>query len=233
MTLREAAQRALEAMAEKVVIGNAELWHGDCREILPLLPRFDLVLTDPPFAIGNFVQTAGNIRGRGLNVGKPVEWNNAPPDQTVFALMREKSKDRVIWGANFFNCFEEDGGAIIWLKRQQMPNFSKAEIAACTHFKKTETVELPWTNFTVGRESETDHPCERPVRLYEWCLNYMPKGRTVCDPFMGSGSCGVAAVRMGRIFTGIERERRYFDICCERIARAQNQYDLFMHEGPQ
>jgi DNA modification methylase len=113
-----------------------------------------------------------------------------------------------------------------------MPNFSKADIAACTHFKKTETVEIPWTNFNAAREAETDHPCERPVRLYEWCLDYMPKGRTVCDPFMGSGSCGVAAVRMGRTFTGIERERKYFDIACERISRAQAQGTLLPPDPP-
>jgi DNA modification methylase len=208
---------------EKVVIGSAELWHGDCRDVLPLLPRFDLVLTDPPFGMGNFVQVTGNLRGRGELHSQQVSWNDAPPDETVFTLIREKSKHRVIWGANFFNCFEDDGGAIIWLKRQRMPNFSKADIAACTHFKKTETVEIPWTNFTATHEAETDHPCERPVRLYEWCIDYMPKGQTVCDPFMGSGSCGVAAVRMGRKFTGIERERRYFDACCERISRAQAQ----------
>jgi DNA modification methylase len=79
----------------------------------------------------------------------------------------------------------------------------------------------------VTHEAETDHPCERPVRLYEWCLNYMPKGQTVWDPFMGSGSCGVAAVRMGRTFTGIERERRYFDAACERISRTKAQGNLF------
>jgi site-specific DNA-methyltransferase (adenine-specific) len=215
---------------EKVVIGDATLYLSDCREVLPLLPVHDLILTDPPFGMGNFVQTDGNVRGRGDFRGKRVAWNDAPPDEAVFALIREKSKHRVIWGANFFNCFEEDGGAIVWLKRQPMPNFSKADIAACTHYKKTETVEIPWTNFTVTRDAETDHPCERPVRLYEWCLDYMPKGKTVCDPFMGSGSVGVAALRMGRMFTGIERDRRYFDACCERISRAQAQGQMFAPE---
>ena len=212
---------------EKVEIGSATLYHGDCREVLPMLPMVDLILTDPPFGMGNFVQTTGHIRGRGDGVGKAVEWNYEPPDKAVFALMREKSKHRVIWGANFFNCFEADGGAIIWLKRQRMPNFSKADIATCTHFKKTETVEIPWTNFNVAHEAETDHPCERPVRLYEWCLDYMPKGHTVCDPYMGSGSCGVASIRMGRAFTGIELDRKYFDIACRRIEDAQRQTSLF------
>lgn len=217
---------------EKVTIGNATLYLGDCREVLPTLPVHDLVLTDPPFGMGNFVQTTGSLRGRGQLHGKLVDWNDAPPDESVFRLIREKSKHRVIWGANFFNCFEKDGGAIVWIKRQPMPNFSKADIAACTHFKKTETIEIPWTNFNVALEAETDHPCERPVRLYEWCIQYMPKSATVCDPFLGSGSCAVAAIRLGKTFTGIERERKYFDIACERIANAQAQGQLLPPQPP-
>ena len=215
-------------MAEKVVIGNAELWHGDCREILPTLPINDLALTDPPFGIGNFVQVSGKITGRGVARGKAVEWNDAPPASDVFDMIRAVSKDRIIWGANFFNCFEKNGGAIVWDKSQKLPNLSKAEVASCTHYKKTEVVRIPWTNFTAAHKKETDHPCERPVELYQWCIKYLPKNiRTVLDPFMGSGSCAVAAILEGRRFTGIEMDRKYFDIACERIRAAQSQERLF------
>jgi site-specific DNA-methyltransferase (adenine-specific)/modification methylase len=109
-----------------------------------------------------------------------------------------------------------------------VPNFSKADVASCTHYQKTETVEIPWTNFTVTHKAETDHPCERPVNLYEWCINYLPqRPTTVLDPYMGSGSVGVACMRQAVSFVGIERERRYFDACCERIAAAQAQGRLF------
>jgi site-specific DNA-methyltransferase (adenine-specific) len=215
-------------MSRIEVIGNATLYLGDCREILPALPKVDAVITDPPFGVGNFVQTTGRKMGRGDNKGQAVTWNASGPPPEVFAMIREKSKHRIVWGANFFNCFEEKGGAIIWDKAQAMPNFSKADIASCTHFQKTEIVRIPWTNFTVTHRAETDHPCERPVELYEWCIRYLP-GRivSVMDPYLGSGSCGVASLRQGCVFIGIEREPKYFDIACRRIEDAQRQQRMF------
>jgi len=218
---------------QKVVIGDATLYFGDCMDILPTLGKVDAVITDPPFGVGNFVQTTGSIRGRGDSVGKLVKWNESAPSPGFFDLLKTISKHRIIWGANFFNCFEDRGGAIIWDKAQPMPNFSKADIASCTHFQKTEIVRIPWTNFTVARLAETDHPCERPVELYDWCIKYLPKPiNSVLDPFIGSGSCGVAAIRAGSKFIGIEREEKYFDIACKRIEQAHAQGQLFAPEQP-
>ena len=204
-----------------VQIGGATLYHGDCLEILPTLDKVDAVVTDPPFGVGNFVQCTGNKRG------DAVTWNDKPPPQELFDLLREKSSHRIIWGANFFNCFEPNGGAIIWDKSQPMPNFSKADIASCSHLKKTEIVHLPWTNFTATRHKVSDHPCERPYQLYEWCIEYLPPCNSFLDPYMGSGSVGVACANLGRKFIGIEIERKYFDIACERIEAAYAQGRLF------
>ena len=201
-------------------IGDCTLYLGDCLEILPTLPKVDAVVTDPPFGVGNFVQVTGRLMGRGTSRGEAVTWNDAPPEPRLFELLREKSRHRIIWGANFFNCFEDRGGAIIWDKCQQMPNFSKADIASCTHFQKTEIIRIPWTNFTVTHKAESDHPCERPVELYQWCIEYLPKVRSVLDPFMGSGTTGVACVKLGRKFIGVEIEEKYFDIACKRISAA-------------
>ena len=215
-------------MVNPVTIGNATLYLGDCLEILPTLDKVDLVLTDPPFGVGNFVQTSGNIRGRRENIGKPVTWNDRTPDPEIFSILRNLSNHRIIWGANFFNCFEDNGGAIVWVKNQPMPNFSKADIASCTHFKKTEIVNITWHNFEAGRLVMTDHPCERPVSLYEWCLQYIPNCEgVVLDPFLGSGSVAIACANLGRKFIGIEIEPKYFDIACERIEAAQAQGRLF------
>ena len=174
------------------------IYHGDYREILSQLELVDLILTDPPFGVGNFVQITGRLRGRGENRGVAIDWNDKPPDAAMFALFQQKSTHRIIWGANFFNCFEDRGGAIIWDKSQMMPNFSKADIASCTHYQKTEIVRIPWTNFTVTHKAESDHPCERPVELYDWCIRYLPCIETVLDPFMGSGSVLSAAKRLGK-----------------------------------
>lgn len=214
----------------KEQVGDATLYLGDCLEVLPTLEPVDAVLTDPPFGVGNFVQTFGRIRGRGSNRGKAVEWNEQTPPPEVFAHIRALSRHRIIWGANFFNCFEDRGGAIVWVKDQYMPNFSKADIASCTHFQKTEIVRIPWTNYTVARKADSDHPCERPVELYRWCIEYLPQSDTVLDPFMGSGTTGVACAKLGRKFIGIEIDPGYFDIACKRIEEAYKQGDLFTSE---
>jgi DNA modification methylase len=199
------------------------IYHGDCLDVMRSFAdgEFSLVHTDPPFGMGNFVQTTGRIKGRGKNRGREVTWNDAPPPMDVFREIRRVGRHRIVWGANFFNCFEPDGGAIVWLKGQKMPNFSKADIASCTYFKKTETVSVQWTNFTVAQKAETDHPCERPVSLYRWCLNYIPAARqgAVLDPFMGSGTTLVAAVLEGRAAVGIEREERYCEIAAKRLSQ--------------
>ena len=215
----------IRAIADRVeIVGDAILIQADCAAVLPLLPKVDAVVTDPPYGIGNFVQTSGNIRGQS------VDWNNEPPAPYLFEKIRKMSSHRIIWGANFFNCFEPNGGALIWVKNQPMPNFSKAEIASCTHLQKTEIINLTWTNFV--NDKVTNHPCERPVALYQWCINYLPFSPTILDPFMGSGTTGVAAIQLGRKFIGIEREAKYFDIAVKRIFEASNQGNLFIDITP-
>lgn len=199
------------------------IYHADCRDVLPGLAdrSVELLHTDPPFGVGNFVQVTGRIMGRGTNRGRSVTWNDAAPSADVFAEMKRVSLHRIIWGANFFNCFEPEGGSIVWLKEQAMPNFSKADIASCTHFKKTETVTVPWTNFAAAHSAQTDHPCERPIELYRWALNYIPPARTglVLDPFMGSGTTLRAAKDLGRKAIGIEIEERYCEIAAKRLSQ--------------
>ena len=72
-----------------------------------------------------------------------------------------------------------------------------------------------------------EHPTQKPVALMEWCINYLDNPNIICDPFMGSGSTGVACANMGKTFIGIEKEQKYFDIACKRIENAYRQEKLF------
>lgn len=223
-------------MAEKVVIGNAELWHGDCREVLPMLGQVDAVITDPPYGILNLAgegstpavrksprqMGSGTLKNRILNTSA-VEWDVAP-DAAVFDALRANSTLQVFWGGNYF-ALPPARGVLVWDKEQPWENFSQVEIA--------------WTNLNrpaaIFRESATRgtpdkvHPTQKPISLMRWCVA-MVDAPTVLDPYMGSGTTGVACVEMGRQFIGIERERKYFDIACERIVRAQAQGQLLPPE---
>jgi site-specific DNA-methyltransferase (adenine-specific) len=181
--------------------------------------EFDLAIADPPFGIGNFVQTN--------NRGKKVEWNNSTPNKEYFNELKRVSKERIIFGANYYNCFEENGGAIVWVKNQPMPNFSKCVIASCSIHKKIEMYNQTWTNF-VAKERRGIHPCEMPVQLYEWLLmNYATEGDKILDTHLGSGSIAIACHNLGFDLEGYELDKDYFEDAKKRLGQHQAQKRLF------
>ena len=197
-----------------VIIGNAELWLGDCRDILPLLPKVDAVITDPPYGIGI---AANPVR----QAHEKFDWDASAPDSEIINSCVAAGDVAVLWGGNYFDlppqqCF------FIWDKVQPQ-DFS---LAMC---------EFAWTNkkgpAKMHRQSvlsyRKEHPTQKPIELMEWCITQVGNPKTILDPFMGSGTTGVAAVQMGRKFIGIEREPKYFDIACERIYNAYRQNTLF------
>jgi DNA modification methylase len=204
---------------------NGKLYHADCIEVLPYLDPVDLVLTDPPFGIGNFVQINGKI----WRDGKKVTWNDNIPDPEIFKLIRKLGKHRIIWGANYFNCFDEKGGAIVWIKGQKLPNCSKAEIASCSFYKKIEIVRVRWDPGIAKSKKRTKHPCERPVDLYTWCMDYSPASSTILDPFMGSGSIAVACELSNRQWIGIEKSEEYCEMAAKRIDLDSRQLQMFVN----
>lgn len=216
-------------MNEPVVIGDATLYLGDCRDILPTLGKVDAVVTDPPYGLGDKWQGGGR--------GKKSSWTFDPGEvmawdgQTVEGVERlpDCARDVIIWGGNYYalppmRCW------FIWDKKQ--PDTWTA--GQC---------ELAWTNFDrptrvfrfaqceQANEGPKLHPTQKPLALMLWCLKWTD-AQTILDPFMGSGTTGVAAVQMGRKFIGIEKEPRYFDIACRRIEEAQRQGDLFTPPAP-
>jgi len=143
--------------------------------------QFDLAIVDPPYGIGNFVQQTGNKRG------KKVNWNDKIPNTEYFTELERVSKEQIIWGANYYNCFNNKGGAIIWNKGvKRETNFSVCEIASYSRLKRVDYIEIKWQN--LNRDEKTIHPCQKPVKLYEWLLmNYAKEGDKILDTHLGSG----------------------------------------------
>ena len=209
-------------MPEPVIIGNATLYLGDCRDILPTLGKVDAVVTDPPYGIADkWKGGSGHGWGKAREEGElRNEWDESTPSIETMQDVAAAGKEVIIWGGNYFE-LPPSRCWLVWSKPER--NFSLAE------------AELAWTNRdNVVRvldyaRSDPDrlHPTQKPVGVMRWSIA-KTKGETVLDPFMGSGTTGVAAVQMGRKFIGIEREPKYFDIACKRIEDAQKQGDLFI-----
>ena len=216
------------------IIGNCSLWHGDCREILPTLPQFDLVLTDPPYGISADKGAAvGGTDASGRYVRRPKQyeggWDAERPTAEEFAAILGSAKAAVIWGGNYFSDLLPQGGRwMFWDKLNSMPSYSDGEIA-WTSLGGVVVKKFTQCNNGLAslRDGERCHPTQKPVNLIEWCLSFAPNALTVCDPYMGSGTTGVACAQMGKTFYGIEREPKYFDIACKRIEAAYAQGRLF------
>ena len=212
-------------------IGNATLYLGDCREILPTLPKVDLVLTDPPYGIGRDKgMGGGGFDSTGTWKRKPKkyegDWDDVAPDGLLIDAAVSIGELAVVWGGNYFNLQRENGKWLVWNKQQVMPSFSDAELAWTTF--SGSSVKMLNLHCNKARMEVGQHPTQKPVALMEWCINLAPKTTsTVADPFMGSGTTGVACANLCKTFIGIEREPKYFDIACQRIENAYRQERLF------
>lgn len=218
------------------VIGQCELYLGDCMEILPALGKVDAVVTDPPYGIGRSKGMGGG--GYGL-VGKRVsrtyegEWDATRPSPEFFAQILDQAKRHIIWGGNYFaDLLPASQKWLWWDKLQTMPSYSDGELA-WTSLDGTATKKFVFNgNGMLGKEKDRQHPTQKPVELMRWCLGFVADAAVVLDPFMGSGTTGVACARGGRSFVGVEISEAYFDIACKRIRDAYRQGDMFAAPAP-
>lgn len=209
------------------IIGDCRLILGDCREILPTLGKVDAVVTDPPYGIA-YQKGAG---GRGKHTVRNIEaiaGDAEPFDPSPFL----DSDDVILWGGNHFAARLPHGRWLAWDKlagMDEFDSFSDVEFAWRKGRGKDRIFSHMWKGICKASEKaqgkERWHPTQKPIALMEWCVG-MTTG-TVLDPFMGSGTTGVACARLARPFIGIEIEPRYFDIACRRIEEAYKQPRLF------
>lgn len=224
-----------ETTVDRVVIGNAELFHAPCERVLPALALVDLILTDPPYGIGYDKQAKAaaehrKAAGETLRGGKTgwgwkdhgdTNWDQDRPPAWLFGLMRERSRVQIIWGGNYFTDYLPPSMQwLVWDKCQREFTLADCEIAWSSQWNAARIFSYPRGASVLEGNV---HPTQKPVKLMEWCIDKVKVAATICDPFMGSGTTGVAAVNLERRFIGIERERKYFDIACERINGADAQ----------
>jgi site-specific DNA-methyltransferase (adenine-specific)/modification methylase len=200
--------------------GRIQLYCGDCLKILPEIGKVDAVITDPPYGIG-YVNGAVNIPYATKFAGKKVIGDNVPFNPT-FLL---KYKNLVTWGANHYCQFipSDRGKWLVWDKRcQKIPtrDTSDLEMAWCSDNGRADRMFYHvWDGFIKGTEQgiKRIHPTQKPVALMEWCIKQVGNPAIVLDPFMGSGTTGIACIRTGLRFIGIEISPEYFEIAKKRI----------------
>lgn len=206
-------------------IGDATLYLGDCLEVLPTLGRVDAVLTDPPYGIGADEAAAKNEGKWGWKFYGHSDWDRIRPPREVFDIMRHLSRDQIIWGGNYFTDYLPPSMQwLVWDKGQRDFSLADFEMAWSSQNKAARAIDYPRA---LALKDGKEHPTQKPVEVMKWCLGFLPEAVTILDPFMGSGSIGVACVQLSRKYTGIEIEPRYFDIACRRIEEAYKQPRLF------
>lgn len=219
-----------EQLSEGVI-----LYCGDCREILPTLGGGMAVVSDPPYGIA--FAHGGNDKsgiGKGAYATKfakvAIEGDAGPFDPTP---MLAAGDEFILWGGNHFaDRLPASACWLIWDKRaasQHSNDFADCEIAWTSGRSVARIFRHQWDGMMKASERgiQRVHPTQKPVALMEWCLRRTTPEKAVLDPYMGSGTTGVACVRLGRRFVGIEINPGFFDVACRRIGDELKQGRLF------
>jgi site-specific DNA-methyltransferase (adenine-specific) len=216
-----------------VVIGNATLYLGDCLEILPTLPKVDAVITDPPYGMALDTDYSG-FNGWS---GKGHEYARVVGDDRSFdpSPWLAAAPVCVFWGAQYFaQRLPERGGWLVFNKRGEgKPSeicFGDCELAWANVKQSVRMYSQTWHGVSRWSTEGRHHPTQKSIGLMAWCIEQAGKPNTILDPYMGSGTTGVAAAQMGRAFIGCEIDKQYFDIACRRIEQAMAQGKLFGDE---
>ena len=214
----------------KEIIGDCTLYLGDCLEVMPTLGKVDAVVTDPPFGM-NFVSNYRAEKHQKIH-------NDDKTDLLEWACNIEARHSKYVfcrWD-NLANC-PKPRSLITWVKNNHSMGYLNGE-----HGRKTEVILFypseghffpsgrPNDVVFANRTGNNFHPTEKPVDLLMQVVRWTDG--VVIDPFFGSGTTGVACVKLGRKFIGIELDPKYFDIACRRIEEAYKQPDLFIEPPP-
>lgn len=184
------------------------LYHGDCRQVLPFLGHFDLLLTDPPYGIGSLMR-GGKDTGHWNALSQGNDWDMEPPDLAPCLAMAAQS---IVWGGNYFP-LPPARCVLAWRKLNAVQTQAAFELAWTS-------LDMPAKMFSSasgGAMKRYGHPTEKPLALMQWCIQLADEAASILDPFAGSGTTGRAAKDLGKQATLIEREERYCEVAAKRM----------------
>jgi len=205
---------------------TVQLYLGDCLEFMRTLPAgsVDAVVTDPPYGIGES-SVKNSTRSKMVSVKNYGEyfWDKKLPQEFIQAILAI-GNEQVIFGGNYYaNWLPPSSSWIVWDKLNS-GDFADCELAWTSHKKAVRKFTYMWNGCFKQKPEERFHPTQKPLSLMLWVIaNYTKSGDTVFDPFMGSGTTGIACEMLGRSFIGCEIDPGYFEIAKRRIEQAQMQ----------
>lgn len=204
---------------------------GDCLEVMKDIPdkSIDLVLTDPPYGIGEC--GAKNHSRGGIAKSKkytPKDWDFEKPTSIIFDELRRISKNQIIFGGNYFaDMLPASSCWLVWDKDNGDTDFADCELCWTSFKSAVRKFKFRWNGMLqedMKHKEVREHPTQKPVKLIEQIINkYSDEGMTIFDPFLGSGTTAVACINTGRNFIGIEKDEEYFNIAQKRVKEAQGQ----------
>ena len=209
---------------------HIELLNEDCVQAMARYPDkyFDLACVDPPYGAGDTIFDLSRVVGNATSTFEQKKWNNTVPDKSYWEHLFRVSKNAIVWGGNYFvQHLPPSRGWIVWDKKYQgMHSFASAELAFTTFDRNAEM-------FSWRKPEAKIHPCQKPVKLYEWILaNYAKPGQRILDTHLGSGSSAIAAYNMGFVFVGMELDADYYAAAVNRFEQHKSQLRLFGPDSP-
>jgi DNA modification methylase len=198
------------------------IYHGDCGQILPFLGRFDLLLTDPPYGIGENNSKNLSRTRKGRDIARPkdygdFEWDSAPISRWLLHLIIASADKLIIWGGNYYP-LPPCKGPLVWDKLNS-GDFADGELAWNNLGTAVRIKRHMWNGMLRKDHEERFHPTQKPVEVMSWCISLAEPVATILDPFAGSGTTGRAAKDWGKKATLIERVDQYCEIAAKRMSQ--------------
>ena len=200
------------------------IYHGEAAQVLPFLDRVDLLLTDPPYGIG---EAAGKNKSRSkMAVSEDfgnASWDNKPIERWLLLMAMAKAQWSIVFGGNYYD-LPASSCWLVWDKDNGENDFADCELAWTNMKKAVRRLRWRWQGMLQelgGNKKEPRwHPTQKPVEVMKWAMSHAPEGtETVLDPFMGSGTTLLAAKELGKQAIGIEREEKYCEVAVKRLAQ--------------